>query len=268
MLNHRKDKFDKKEFKFGINLLQQKESYFYPDQQEIQDGEVVKYYEHQKKVKNFVTQIAYSNIHRENKLRKRRLTDKQEEQEKQQKVKQAQMIKEAEIVSKKKIHRDRILNLMYRNPEVFKVNTIVQTIERLKRGSSDPDEGDADGDHVNQPVVLSKLSQTKPYSEAKCKEVAMETISRTVDVIKPSYPGSIVRAHSHRQLTDRSAIKQSLIPEGLNSKVNLAESTKGLHFQKVRSRKVMGGIFAVIKLKKQIDEFERLQSKNQASFAN
>ena len=178
------------------------------------------------------------------------------------------MVKEAEVVSKKKIHRDRILNLMYRNPEVFKVNTIVQTIERLKRGSNDPDEGDADGDHSNQPVVMSKLSQAEPPSEAKCKEVAMETISRTVDVIQPSYPGSSLRTHSHRQLTDRSANKRAVIADGLSSKVSLAETTKGLHFQKVRSRKVMGGIFAVIKLKKQIDEFERLQSKNQASTAS
>ena len=174
------------------------------------------------------------------------------------------MIKEAEVVSKKKIHRDRILNLMYRNPEVFRVNTIVQTIERLKRGSNDPEEADADGDHSNQPVVLSKLSQAEPPSEAKCKEVAMETISRTVDVIQPTYLRAPVRTLSHRQ-TDRSDNKRTTTDEGLSSKVSLAESTKGLHFQKVRSRKVMGGIFAVIKLKKQIDEFERLQSKQQTA---
>lgn len=208
-------------------------------------------------------QIAYSNIQRENKLKKRRLAEKQEEQEKHQKAKQEQMIKDAEVVSKKKMHRDRILNLMYRNPEVFKVNTIVQTIERLKRGSPDPDEGETDPADV--PAALGKLSQADPPNEAKCKQIAMETISRTVDVLKPSYPISSARNVSQRQ--QQTGKPQQTPAEGLRSFTGLGESTKGLHFQKLRSRKVMGGIFAVIKLKKQIDEFERLQSQHLNSVA-
>lgn len=224
--------------------MEQKNNYFYPDEQEIPDGEVVKYYEHQRK-------LAYSNIQRENKLRKKRMADKLKEQEQQQKEKEIQLMEEeaqAQQVSKKKIHRDRILNVMYRNPEVFKVNTIVQTIARLKKGSMD--QGDA-GEDVQR--VPSKATVT----ETECKQVAMNTILRTMESLKPPQTESSARWSHGREEVKR---KRSQIWDGLQSQTNLAESTKGIHFQKVRSRRVMGGIFAVIKLKKQIDEFEKLQA--------
>jgi len=199
-------------------------------------------------------------------MRKQRMAEKQYEQEQQQKAKELLLMEEeaqAQQISKKKLHRDRILNVMYRNPEVFKVSTIIQTIARLKKGSADQEADGTDG----IPAFIISSSDKKPEANPQiCKGIAMETIRRTMDDIKPFYREKPARnAFTSRQDGQTPAAKSTtnrsrpLITGGLDFKRALGDSTKGLHFHKQRSKKLMGGIFAVIRLKKQIDEFEKTQ---------
>lgn len=146
------------------------------------------------------------------------------------------------------------MRVLCTNPEVFKVNPILHTLSRLKKElfseGAQPDRlseagenhaaGDKERDEkMKQYVALStQVPAADQFLKLKIEELQFES-HRSAKKITPQ----------GKQHSDRGFL--------LKSDAMLAFSTTGLHLHRLRSKKMTGGIFELIKLKQRLDALQR-----------
>jgi len=146
-----------------------------------------------------------------------------------------------------------MLRVLSNNPEVFKVNQILHTLNRLKKELfTDPsqlqDEEDSSVDPKPQTPAAEKNGKMQQYVDLSIKVAAADQFLKL----------KIEEIQSDRQLSSKKAIKQQ--PDNrflLKSEASLAYSTTGLHLHRLRSKKMTGGIFELIKLKQRLDALQK-----------
>ncbi len=77
-------------------------------------------------------------------------------------------------------------------------------------------------------------------------------ITKATDKIAEELKGRSSRSHPIIKREPNYAIK---------AKGTLALSTRGMHFMKIKNQKMTGGIFGILKLKRQFDEMEKERMK-------
>lgn len=268
LLAHNKIQFDKDEVTFSKGLLEAKHKNNFSPDQPIPDEQISKYFENEKKIT-----LRRLKIEEE----KRKENEKQKRMETQKQLEAKNKLLEVEnyetITDPKVIHRDKILHMMYKNPEVFRVNTIVQTINRLKR------ESEAHESEFMIPSSFQKVFMNKTQKNSAL-DIATKGIGRAMnelqDQIKASSGGVSLSSatnkkkkfnHSQGNISNlsgnaggfRSSRKHNCsYQKGLLEKHpgKLAQTTRGLHLKSLKSKKISGGIYEFIKFKQQLDKLE------------
>lgn len=131
--------FDSAEFKFARSLLEKKEARDWKDEVEIPDSEVVKYFEEDKKA-------TWIRIKKDEKIKKTRDLEKLKEQERIVAEKEKKMrdddqskldLQDYKEMTELKRLKDTVVGVMYKNPQIFKANTIMQIVNKMKKEGAD-----------------------------------------------------------------------------------------------------------------------------------
>ena len=140
LLAHNKMAFDKGEVKYARSALNHHNMSSFPKYDEIPDSEIAHYFEGEKRA-------ILTKLKKEDKTRLKKEEDKLKEQEEIKKIKEEKLISEDDSndkeTNKKKQNRDRVLNVMYNNPTVFKVTPIMRALGKLKRERVDTEYGES-----------------------------------------------------------------------------------------------------------------------------
>lgn len=158
--------------------------------------------------------------------------------------------------SKKQTHKETMLRVLHNNPEVFKVNQILHTLSRLKKELSGeetlqhPDELPDSGPNA-PPTAQLRDDKMQQYVDLSIKvALAHQFLKLKIEEIQAE------RHHSSKK-PPKQARLQSDRGFLLKSDASLACSTTGLHLHRLRSKKMTGGIFELLKLKQRLDALQK-----------
>ena len=156
--------------------------------------------------------------------------------------------------SKKQTHKETMLRVLHNNPEVFKVDQILHTLNRLKKELFTDTNQQFDDEH----------SEAKPQATAHLRDSKMQEYVDLSIKVADAYKFlklKIEEIQSERQNSSKKSAKQAKLQSDrgflLKSDAALAYSTTGLHLHRLRSKKMTGGIFELIKLKQRLDALQK-----------
>lgn len=247
---HNKCEFDNAEVKFCSSVLNSKKLASFKVEQDIvlPDGHISSYFDSFKRK-------AWRNIRKEEKIKKQRDQEKLEEQKRHLKEKQLLLNREpSEDENNIKIlHRNKLLDMMYKNPNIFKVNTIVQRIADMKKAGYDAEDDPFSiynqlppESNPNHPLFSQQSLRTRYFNTAK------ETNSLTISALQESF-GQIPSSKPNlRSLSRELARVNGLLSRG----GRLGGSTRGLAYRQGQANRRMGNLFEVFRQQKEKEERE------------
>lgn len=121
-------------------MLEKKGERSWKDPVEIPDSEIVKYFEDEKKA-------AWRKVKKDEKQRKAREAEKLKKEQDLIVAKKEKKMRDDEIgspsslvikeVSPLRKFKDKVVGLMYNNPQIFKANTVIQILNKMKKEGAD-----------------------------------------------------------------------------------------------------------------------------------